>query len=227
MVSVRDKWFLGTEKQKDLGKAVQLWKKQACTCSRSNGRKVVLFFHREIRKVVQERFSCGMPSPIARFISHKNRHKAQSLCLYQKRCCQAFPLVFFQTKWAKKIKRECQRSSPNHIWCVYQSPETAEISRADWRAWKTALQCKSETKSVSSFSKGEVESLLNYFDTQKNSGRFTPVIQWLDTLLKDALPWKSCLVWCVQNQIAHAWERLSCWTSLVCLCSCKTCSASR
>lgn len=53
--------------------------------------------------------------------------------------------------------------SKSHLVCV-EPQKTAGISRADQRAWKTTLECESQTGSVSSFSKGEMESSPNYFD---------------------------------------------------------------
>ena len=71
----------GTKEQQAWERLHNSTEKQASTSSRSDMRKVVGFSHRAISKALQEGFSHGVPFPVAGFILHKDRHKAESLCL--------------------------------------------------------------------------------------------------------------------------------------------------
>lgn len=142
----------------------------------------------------------GMPSPTAKLTWH-NRHKVASPCLKQRRCCQAFPFFFFFPKLNRwKFKKWNVRDA---LWItsgVYSHGKlqefwelTEEIENGPWN-----MRVKQNRWASLAKERWRLHPI-SLIIPQRCGGSFTPVIQQLDALLQDELPWKTSQVWCVQD----------------------------
>lgn len=108
-----------------------------------------------------------------------------------------------------KIKKmECQRCSLNHIWHIQSHRKlqkfwelTKEIEHQPWD-----VRVKQNQWAPLAKERWRLHPI-TLIIPQRRGGSFTPVIQQLDAFLQDALPWKTSLVWCVQDQNVDSWDR--------------------